>query len=387
MDFDFTEEQTMLRGLARELLSAESDTRAVRALLDDPKGYSESLWKQLAETGLLGVTIDENRGGQGLGMIELALVLEEMGRAAYPGPYFATVVLAASVIAAGGNREQMDTYLTGIADGTTIATLALLEDRLTSGPEGIALRARSQRDEYVLSGRKRFVPFAQTADVILVTARTNESSDPARGVTVFAVSKDTPGLTITPNVAIDQTNKSATVEFENVTVGSDTVVGQVDGGWSLIEKTLQWAAVGAAAVMLGAARKCMEMSVEYAKVREQFGQPIGTFQAIKHACAEMLMEVENSHAATYYAAWALDADVPDAAMAASVAKSFVGEAARKVCGSSIQVHGGIGFTWEYDLHLYFKQAKYYEVLYGDAEHHRELVLHEVMEPVAVPALA
>jgi len=387
VDFDFTEEQVMLRGLARELLAAESSTRAVRTLLDDPKGYSEGLWKQLAETGLLGVTIDEARGGQGLGMIELALVLEEMGRAAYPGPYFATVVLAASAIAAGGNRQQMDTYLGGIANGTTIATLALMEDRLTSGPEGIALRARAQRDEYVLSGRKRFVPFAQVADVILVAARTSDSSDPARGVTLFAITKDTPGLTMTPNVAIDQTNKSATVTLEDVTVSSDTVVGQVDGGWSIVDSTMQRAAVGAAAGMLGAARKCMELSVEYAKVREQFGQPIGTFQAIKHACAEMLMEVENSHAATYYAAWALDAEVPDAALAASVAKSFVGEAARKVCGSSIQVHGGIGFTWEYDLHLYFKQAKYYEALYGDAEHHRELVLREVMEPVAVPALA
>jgi len=387
VDFDFTDEQTMLRSLTREVLAAESSIPDVRKLLDDPDGYSKPLWKQLAETGLLGATIDENRGGQGLGMIELALILEEMGRAAYPGPYFATVVLAASIIAAGGNRAQMDSYLGDIANGKLIATLALMEDRLASGAEGVSLKASEHGDGFVLSGRKRFVPFAQAADLILVVARTNESSDPTRGVTIFAVDKDTPGLKIEPNVGIDQTNRTATVTLENVTVSSDRVIGQADGGWSIVDATLQRAAVGAAAVMLGAARKCMDMSVEYAKVREQFGQPIGAFQAIKHACAEMLVEVENAHGAVYYAAWALDEKAPDAAMAVSVAKSYVGDASRKVCGSSIQVHGGIGFTWEYDLHFFFKQAKYFEALYGDAEQHRELVLREVMAPVAVPALA
>jgi alkylation response protein AidB-like acyl-CoA dehydrogenase len=387
VDFDFTQEQTMLRSLAREVLTAESSSREVRALMADPTGSSESLWKQLAETGLLGITIDEGHGGQGLGMIELALVLEEMGRAAYPGPYFATVVLAASAIVAGGDRAQLDAYLPGIAEGTLKATVALMEDRLASGPEGIGLRARSQGGEYVLSGRKRFVPFAHVADVLLVAARTSESSDPTHGITMFALDRETPGLTIEPTVTIDQTNKTSTVTLENVRVGREAVVGQVDGGWKILETVLRRAAVGAAAVMLGAARKCMEMSVEYAKVREQFGQPIGTFQAIKHACAEMLVEVENAHGATYYAAWALDAAAPDSALAASVAKSYVGDAARKVCGSSIQVHGGIGFTWEYDLHLYFKQAKFLEALYGDAEHHRELVLREIMTPTAVPVLA
>jgi len=362
VDFDFTDEQTMLRSLTREVLAAESSIPDVRKLLDDPDGYSKPLWKQLAETGLLGATIDENRGGQGLGMIELALILEEMGRAAYPGPYFATVVLAASIIAAGGNRAQMDSYLGDIANGKLIATLALMEDRLASGAEGVSLKASEHGDGFVLSGRKRFVPFAQVADLILVVARTNESSDPTRGVTIFAVDKDTPGLKIEPNVGIDQTNRTATVTLENVTVSSDRVIGQADGGWSIVDATLQRAAVGAAAVMLGAARKCMDMSVEYAKVREQFGQPIGAFQAIKHACAEMLVEVENAHGAVYYAAWALDEKAPDAAMAVSVAKSYVGDASRKVCGSSIQVHGGIGFTWEYDLHFFFKQAKYFEAL-------------------------
>jgi alkylation response protein AidB-like acyl-CoA dehydrogenase len=384
MDFDFTEEQVMLRNLAREVLAQESPPRAVRRLMEDPTGYDAGLWGRLAEMGLLGVAIDEAHGGQGLGMVELALVLEEMGRAAYPGPYFATVVLAAGALAAAGNRGA---ELADIAGGKRVATLALLEDGLSMEPSGVGLRARSQAGGYVLSGRKRFVPFAHAAGLLLVAARTADSSDPTRGVTLFALERDAPGLSLEGNVGIDLTSKTSTVTLEDVRVGREAVVGRVDEGWDVVEAALRRAAVGAAAEMLGAARKCLEMSVEYAKVREQFGQPIGTFQAIKHACAEMLMEVENAHAATYYAAWALDAGAPDAAMAASVAKSYVGEAARKVCGASIQVHGGIGFTWDYDLHLYFKRAKHLEALYGDAEHHRELVLREVTAPIAVPALA
>jgi alkylation response protein AidB-like acyl-CoA dehydrogenase len=387
VDFDFTGEQTMLRGLAREIFTRECTPQAVRKQMADPVGYDEALWQQLAETGLLGIAIDEERGGQGLGMIELALVLEEMGRAAYPGPYFATVVLAATAIAAGGDRAQMDAYLGDIAGGKTKATLALMEDALGFGPGAIQLRARSQGNQYALTGRKRFVPFAHVADVILVAARTSDASDAMRGITVFAIGRDTPGVTITPNVGFDQTQKTSTVTLENVQIGRDAVIGAVDRGWEVLDAALKRAAVGASAVMLGAARKCMDMSIEYAKVREQFGQPIGSFQAIKHACAEMLVEVENAHAATYYAAWALDAGAPDAAQAVSVAKSYVGDASRKVCGSSIQVHGGIGFTWEYDLHLYYKQAKHLEALYGDQEQHREQVLREIMTPIAVPALA
>ena len=387
MDFDFTGEQTMLRNLARELLTHESDPRAVRQMMEDLSGYSEGLWRQLAETGLLGIAIDPDHGGQGLGMVELALVLEEMGRAAYPGPYFATVVLAATAIDAGGDRAQKNAYLSGIASGKTRATLAVLEDGLSLGPEGVDLRARYQNGSYTLAGVKRFVSFAHVADVILVVARTTESSDPTRGVTVFAVERDAAGLSLEPNVGIDLTSRTSTVRLEDVRVGRGAVVGRVDDGWPIVVAALRRAAVGASAEMLGAARKCLEMSVEYASVRQQFGQPIGTFQAVKHACADMLLEVENAHAATYYAAWALDADAPDAALAASVAKAYVSEAARKVCGSAIQVHGGIGFTWDYDLHLYFKRAKALEALYGDADLHREQVLREVLAPSAVPVLA
>jgi alkylation response protein AidB-like acyl-CoA dehydrogenase len=380
MDFDFTQEQVMLRDLTREFLSRESAPRAVRSAIDTPHGFDDRSWQQMAEMGLPGIAIPTGYGGQGLGMIELALVLDEMGRAAYPGPFFATAVLAASALIASDQQNQMARYLPDIAAGRTRATLALIDQSLAWTPSGVALRAVRSGDSFVLSGVKRFVPFAHVADLMLVVARTSASG--SDGTTVFAVPADATGLSQVETVEMDRTNPTSTVSFDGVAVPADAVVGEVDHGWSVIGPVLERAAVAACAEMLGAARQCMHMSVEYARVRHQFGQPIGMFQAIKHACAEMLLEVENAHAATYYAAWALDAGAADASLAASAAKAYVGEAARKVCGSAIQVHGGIGFTWEYDLHLYFKRAKHFEPLYGDGDFHRERALELMLTRVA-----
>jgi alkylation response protein AidB-like acyl-CoA dehydrogenase len=219
----------------------------------------------------------------------------------------------------------------------------------------------------VLTGVKQFVPWAHVADVILVPARHGA------GLAVFAVDANAPGVAIKPLGGMDPGTRLAQVTLDGAAVAAEARLPS-DGA---AEFLLLRGAVGAAAEMLGAARRCLDMAVEYAKVREQFGQPIGSFQAIRHRCAEMLLEVENSHAATYYAAWALDNGAEDGPLAASVAKSYVSDAARKVCGDAIQVHGGIGFTWEYDLHLYFKRAKALEPLYGDADHHRELIVRRV----------
>lgn len=377
MDFDFTQEQVMLRDLSREFLARESTPRAVRALWDDSLGYSEATWQQMSEMGLHGLTVPETYGGQGMGVVELALVLDEMGRAAYPGPYFATTVLAASAIQASGSSEAQARYLPDIAAGRTRASFALLESALSWQPSSVQLQASRSGSGFVLSGVKRFVPWAHVADYILVVARTS-----ADGVTVFVVPHDAAGVSEARNVEMDRTNPTSTLTFKDVSVPADAVIGEVDQGWPIVETVLQRAAVAAAAEMLGASRRCMDMSVEYAKVRQQFGQPIGMFQAIKHACAEMLLEVENSHAATYYAAWALDAGSDDAALAASAAKAYVGDASRKVCGSAIQVHGGIGFTWDYDLHIYFKRAKHFEPLYGDADFHRERALQLTLARLA-----
>jgi alkylation response protein AidB-like acyl-CoA dehydrogenase len=370
MDFDFKSDQVMLRNNAREYLSEKCTTQFVRKMFDDKAGFSKDMWKEMADLGWLGLTFAEENEGLGLGMVELSLLLEEMGRAVFPGPYFASVLLAGNALKAG-DKSLREKYLTGIAKGEVIASMGILEQAVNWGPEAIKLKAEGGGGGFVLNGMKRFVPFAHVADVVIIPART---SNKPHGITLFAVDTKAKGVELSTMTNIDLTSKSSEVRLTNVMVPEENIIGDVDGGWPVLKDVLQKAAVGASAEMLGAARKSMEMSVEYAKVREAFGQPIGTFQAIKHKCADMLLEVEQSHAAVYYAAWAQDAGAPDAALAASVAKAYVGDAARRVCGESIQVHGGIGFTWEFDLHLWFKRAKYYEPMYGDVEYHRELAL-------------
>jgi alkylation response protein AidB-like acyl-CoA dehydrogenase len=377
MDFDFTPDQVMLRTAVRDFLTEKCPTKAVRELANDPIGYSRELWREMADLGWLGLPFPEARGGQGLGMVELAIVLEEMGRAAYPGPFFGTVLLAGSAIMAGGSEAQQARLLPAIAAGRVTAAMAFLEESLGWGPDAVQLRAEAAGGGYVLNGMKRFVPFANAVDLLLVPGRTGDGPGGRAGISLFLVDAKAPGLATAPMPAMDITTRLFGVTFRNAAVPAEAILGEAGAAWPTVERVLRRAAVGASAEMLGAARKCLEMSVEYAKVREQFGQPIGAFQAIRHKCAEMLLEVENAHAATYYAAWAQEAEADDAATAASVAKSYVGDAARRVCGEAIQVHGGIGFTWEYDLHLYFKRAKSLEPLYGDAEFHREALARAV----------
>jgi alkylation response protein AidB-like acyl-CoA dehydrogenase len=249
--------------------------------------------------------------------------------------------------------------------------VALLDDHLDWNPESVATRAEKTADGWQLTGAKRYVAWSHVANVLLVPART------AEGVTLFLVDPSGSGLTASPVQSMDPGTRLAHLSLDHVPVRADDVLGAPGTAPPRLLRLLRRAAVGAAAEMLGAARRCLDMAVGYAKVREQFGQPIGSFQAIRHKCADMLLETENSHSAVYYAAWALDAAAEDAATAASIAKAYVGDASRKVCGEAIQVHGGIGFTWEYDLHMYFKRAKALEAQYGDAEYHRELILATV----------
>ncbi|MBI1846436.1 MAG: acyl-CoA/acyl-ACP dehydrogenase [Candidatus Rokubacteria bacterium] len=370
MDFSFTSDQQLLRNSARAFLDERCKPALARALWDDPRGESEAMWKDMAQLGWLGLALPEAFGGADLGMVETALLLEEMGRAAYPGPYFSTV-LAATAIVELGSEAQKRRWLAAIAAGAARGTVALLDGAMDWTPAAVATKAERTAAGWSLTGTKPFVPWAHVADVLAVPARSSE------GLSLFLVEPSTPGLTLSPVTGMDLSMRWTNVTLDGVTVPDDAVLGAPGQALPLVEGLLRIGAVGAAAEMLGAARRCLDMAVAYAKVREQFGQPIGSFQAIRHKCAEMLLEVENSHAATYYAAWALDAEAADAEMAASIAKAYVGDAARRVCGEAIQVHGGIGFTWEYDLHLYFKRAKALEVMYGDADWHRELIARRV----------
>jgi len=365
VDFSFSADQQLLRNSARAFLDEHSKPAHVRALWDDARGESEALWKEMAQLGWLGLALPEDVGGSALGLAETAILQEELGRAACPSPYLSTV-LAAMAIDRFGGPAQKSRWLPAIASGRARATAALLERPLDWSAEAIATRAEERGGKVVLSGIKQFVPWAHVADVILVPART------AGTLAVYVLEPSAPGVSITPLTGMDPGTRLAQLTLDGAAVAAEARLPA-----DALPFLLLRGAVGAAAEMLGASRRCLEMAVDYAKVREQFGQPIGSFQAIRHKCAEMLLEVENSHSATYYAAWALDTGAEDGALAASVAKSYVNDAARRVCGDAIQVHGGIGFTWEFDLHLYFKRAKALEPLYGDAEHHRELIVRHV----------
>ena len=368
MDFDFSPEQIMLRDQARDFLVNESPMSLVRQMMDDERGYSPDVWRQMADLGLLSVTIPEEYGGLGMGMVEHALILEQIGRTLCPGPYLATTVLTATAILNGGTDAQKGQYLSAIASGDLIGTVALLEDAIAWDASGIRTQATPADGGYRLTGRKRFVPFANVAQFIIVPARIG---GPDGDVSLFLVDGATPGVTVTPLVSLDLTQKTSEIELVDAMVPAACVLGQPGNGAAVIDAVVQRAAVAAAAEMYGASRQSLDMSVDYAKTREQFGQPIGSFQAVKHKLADMLLDAEAAFAATYYAAWAQDDHGDEAATAAHVAKAYVNEASRKICGEAIQAHGGIGFTWEYDLHLYFKRAKHYEALYGDTQFHRE----------------
>ncbi len=372
MNFSFTDDQVLLKNSVRSALDEQCKPAHVRAMMDDPRGYGDALWAEMAKLGWLGLPFAEEYGGAGLGVVELCLVLEEMGRAAYPGPYFASVVLGGLGLVLGGSDAQREKWLPAVAAGRARLSAALVEDTLDWDPASIGATATRTTDGWTLRGVKRFVPWAHVADAVLVPARGPE------GLSLFLIAPNAAGVSLRPMVGIDLTNRWSEMTLTDVPVKPDAVVGRSGAAGPLLEALLRRAAVCASAEMLGAARRCLDMSVEYAKVREQFGQPIGSFQAIRHRCADMLVAAENAHAAVYYAAWALNAGAEDASVASSICKAYVSDAARHIAGDAIQVHGGIGFTWEYDLHLYFKRAKALEPLYGDAEFHRELIARHVV---------
>lgn len=372
MDFGFSEEQEMLRTSARAFLEKEAPMTFVRRMMDDERGFTDTLWRQMAELGWLGLILPERYGGAGLTFVDLVVVLEEMGRAVLPGPFFSTAVLGAVALTEGGDEAQRQEYLPRLARGDLRVTLAHLEPSGRWDAEGIALEAHARGGDLVLHGTKLFVPDGHVADLFVVAARAPGSRG-TDGLSLVLVPATAPGIRITPLKTMDQTRKLAEVVFEGVSVPASAVLGTPGAGWALLERIADRGKVGLCAEMCGGAQKVLDMSVEYAKVREQFGKPIGAFQAIQHKCANMLVEVESSKSITYYAAWAVANDVAEAPLAAAMAKAYCSDAYRHVAGEGIQIHGGIGFTWEHDMHIYFKRAKSSEVSFGDATWNRERV--------------
>jgi alkylation response protein AidB-like acyl-CoA dehydrogenase len=373
MNFGFNDEQELLRSTARKFFDNECPSTTVRALMEDSSGMTPALWKKLAEQGWLGLIAPEEHGGMALGIVDLVVLLEEMGRAVVPGPFFSTVLLGGLALLEAGSDAQKKAWLPKICSGEARATLAWMEPSAEMGAAGITLQAAAKGSGFTLNGTKLFVHDAHTADVIVVAARTASGQDPEEGISLFLVPTGTPGLTVTLLPTMDQTRKLCEVTLTNVSLGGDAIMGAPGAGWKPLARVIERATVGLCAEMCGGAQKVLDMTVEYAKIRQAFGRPIGSYQGVKHRAADMLVDVENSKSITYYAAWAMDEGVPEGPLAVSMAKAYVSDAYRRVSGAGIQLHGGIGFTWEHDLHLYFKRAKGSEFTFGDATWHRERV--------------
>jgi alkylation response protein AidB-like acyl-CoA dehydrogenase len=369
VNFAFSDEQEELRNIVRQFLEAKSPESAVREQMETEAGFDAEVWGQMAEQlGLQSLIVPEEFGGQGYGYVELTVVLEEMGRSLVCAPFFSTVVLATNTLLQAGDEAACAAHLPGIASGETIATLAVTEANGRWDESGIEATASPAGDGWTIDGTKMFVLDGHTASLVLVAARTSA------GVSLFAVDGDASGLTRTALPTMDQTRKQAKLEFAGTPA---TLIGTDGGGWDVLSRVLDLAAVALAAEQVGGAQACLDMAVEYAKVRVQFGRPIGSFQAIKHKCADMLLEVESAKSAAYYAGWCASEMNDELPAVASLAKAYCSEAYFHAAAENIQIHGGIGFTWEHPAHLYFKRAKSSELLFGDPTYHRELLAQRI----------
>ena len=365
MNFGFSEEQEELRKMVKRFLDEKSPEVEVRRLMATSEGYDPAVWQQMAgELALQGLGIPEEYGGQGFGPVELYVVFEEMGAALFCSPYFSTVALAANAVLRVGTDEDKMNYLPGIASGETIATLALTDDAGAWDLTTTSTTAQASSGGFVVNGVRNYVTDGSLASIIFVPAIT------AKGLSMFAVKGEGEGVTREQLLTMDQTRKQSRIVFTNAPASLVGVEGAALGG---LETTLQVAITALAAEQVGGAQRVLDNAVDYAKTRVQFGRPIGSFQAIKHKCADMLLDVESAKSAAYYAAWAAQELNDELPIAASLAKSFCSEAYFHCAAENIQIHGGIGFTWEHHAHLYFKRAKSSELLFGDPAYHRELL--------------
>jgi alkylation response protein AidB-like acyl-CoA dehydrogenase len=363
MEFDLSKPQKLLQQSARALFARECPAKRVRELMATETALDQKLWSIVADQGWLGIHVDEAFGGLGLGTVELAVVAEEMGRACFPGPFLGTIWAATLLASAGGTSK----YLAPLVTGESKGAVALLEPDTTWNPAEVQLKASAAGQGFKLNGRKAFVSDAGAAHVIVCVARTSD------GLALLAVPAKAAGVKVTATPSFDQTRKLYDVAFEDVTVEADGVVAIGQPARKALDHSMQVATLAVAADMLGGMQWIIADTVEYAKTRQQFGKVIGSFQAVQHMCADMLLWTESSRSAIYFAAWALGAEPDSAEAAIATAKAYVSDASREVANRGVQVHGGIGFTWEHDLQLFYKRSKASEILFGDATYQRELV--------------
>jgi alkylation response protein AidB-like acyl-CoA dehydrogenase len=356
MQFGLSESQQILKDTARKFFAGECPMAHTRKLMETESAYDPALWQKLAQQGFTGIIFPEDFGGMGLGKVELALLMEEAGYALLPGPLLSTLA-AGAVLEACGSSQQKQKYLAPICTGAARATVAFLEASASWYRSELKISTAGDK----LTGRKLFVTDAAIADFMVVVAKD----------AVFVVKANSPGMSIQPMKGMDLTRKIHEVEFDN------TPAERLDGGGP--ERALEVATAALTAEMVGGMQRVLEITVAYAKTRKQFGKPIGGFQAVQHMCADMYLETESARSAAYYAAWALEENAPDASTAVSIAKMYASDASRTVGNRGIQVHGGMGFTWENDLHLYYRRAKASETMLGDATFHRERIAQLVID--------
>jgi alkylation response protein AidB-like acyl-CoA dehydrogenase len=372
--FDLTDEQQAIKSTAHDFLAARYKSERIRELAEGEHGFEQSDWDEMAELGWPGLALPEEWGGQGLGVVELAVLFEEMGYALAPSPLFSNTI-AGLALALCGSDDQRERFLRPLAAGKLRGTPALWDAGSPATPGGFTLEARLDGDGVVLDGEKVLVMDAAAADFLIVA-----TADGRRHL----VERGAAGVTVTPQTSIDLTRRLYSVRFEGVRVAAEDTMPAEEADYYPVFFRL---CVALAAESTGIAQRTMEMAVSYAKDRQQFGRPIGSYQAVSHRCAQMLLETENARSAVYGAAWAADAEPESLPKAASMAKSYASDAGWRVPDASIQVHGGIGFTWEHDLHFFLKRGRANAAMFGDAKWHRErvanAVLAEAAEPVSV----
>lgn len=371
MDLDITKEQQILKDSARSFLKKECPRSLLKVMKDDERGYPQELWDKMATLGWMGVMIPEQYGGIGGTFLDLAILLEAMGEACMPGPFFTTVVLGGSAILLAGSEAQKQEYLPRIASGELVLAFAVMEPDAWYEASGITTRAVDMNNEYVINGTKLFVENAHIADFIICAARTDETLGPDGGLTLFMVEGKNPGVrtTLLKTLAYD---KQCEVVFDGVRVPKRNVLGNVNQAAGVLEAIQMQAAVAKCAEMVGALQATLDMTVSYAKERIQFDRPIGSFQAVQHHCANMVIDVNGTRFITYQAAWKI-AEGLDSSLEAAMAKAWTSAAGRRVTLLGHQIHGAISFCEEHDMHLYYRRAKAAEIAFGDGDYHLKKV--------------
>jgi alkylation response protein AidB-like acyl-CoA dehydrogenase len=381
MDPRLSEEQEILQKAARDFLTEKCPKSLVKEMEKDEKGYSPQLWQEMADLGWMGLVFPEKYGGADMSFLDLAVLLEETGRALLPGPFFSTVVVGGLPILDIGTDAQKDKYLPEIVNGKAIFTMALTEPNGKYKASAISTMATADGDSYVISGTKLFIPDAVAADYFLCVARTDDKAkNPEDGISIFIVDAKSPGISITALDTIAR-DKQGEVVFDKVKVPGENLLGKLNQGWGEVKRILERAAIAKCCEMVGGMQAVLDMTIPYVKERVQFDSPVGVFQAVQHHCVYMLVETEGARAAAYDAAWRVSTGQPYSVEAA-ITKAFCSDAYQRVTALGIQAHGGVSIIQDHDMPLYYRRAKVSELMFGDARFHRKTVAQELGFKVA-----